>query len=70
MRWRGYLYINGSKTYDAIISSPNKFAIVDRFLTSITPSEIHQDISWVSGWIACGWFYQTWRLRFGKPKGE
>ena len=45
-------------------------SIVDRFLTSITPSEIHQDISWVSGWIACGWFYQTWRLRFGKPKGE
>ena len=27
MRWRGYLYINGSKTYDAIISSKDKFAI-------------------------------------------
>lgn len=45
-------------------------SIVDSFLASITPSEIHRDISWVSGWIACGWFYQTWRLRFGKPKGE
>lgn len=35
MRWRGYLYINGSKTYDAIISSPDKFAIMQYVMTMV-----------------------------------
>lgn len=34
-RWRGYLYINGSKTYDAIVSSQNKQAILQYVLTMI-----------------------------------
>ena len=34
MRWRGYLYINGSKTPDAVISSPtDKFAIMQYVMT-------------------------------------
>lgn len=35
MRWRGYLYINGSKTYDAIVSSQNKQAILQYVLTMV-----------------------------------
>lgn len=35
MRWRGYLYINGSKTYDAIISSPDKFAIMQYVMSMV-----------------------------------
>lgn len=35
MRWRGYLYINGSKTYDAIVSSPDKFAIMQYVITMV-----------------------------------
>lgn len=35
MRWRGYLYINGSKTYDAIVSSQNKEAILQYALTMV-----------------------------------
>lgn len=35
IRWRGYLYINGSKTYDAIASSPDKFAILQYVMTMV-----------------------------------
>lgn len=39
MRWRGYLYINGRKTYDAIISSPNKFAIMQYVMTMVDDND-------------------------------
>lgn len=39
MRWRGYLYINGSKTYDAIVSSPDKFAIMQYVATMVDDND-------------------------------
>lgn len=39
MRWRGYLYINGSKTYDAIISSKDKFAIMQYVATMVDDND-------------------------------
>lgn len=39
MRWRGYLYINGSKTYDAIVSSPDKFAIMQYVMTMVNDND-------------------------------
>lgn len=39
MRWRGYLYINGSKTYDAIVSSPDKFAIMQYVMTMVDDND-------------------------------
>lgn len=39
MRWRGYLYINGSKTYDAIISSTDKFAIMQYVATMVDDND-------------------------------
>jgi hypothetical protein len=39
MRWRGYLYINGSKTYDAIISSKDKFAIMQYVMTMVDDND-------------------------------
>ena len=39
MRWRGYLYINGSKTHDAIVSSQNKEAILQYALTMVDEND-------------------------------
>lgn len=40
MRWRGYLYINGSKTPDAVISSPtDKFAIMQYVMTMVDDND-------------------------------
>lgn len=39
MRWRGYLYINGSKTPDAFISSPDKFAIMQYVATMVDDND-------------------------------
>lgn len=39
MRWRGYLYINGSKTYDAIISNKDKFAIMQYVMTMVDDND-------------------------------
>lgn len=39
MRWRGYLYINGSKTYDAIMISPDKFAIMQYVMTMVDDND-------------------------------
>lgn len=39
MRWRGYLYINGSKTYDAIVSSTDKFAIMQYVMTMVNDND-------------------------------
>lgn len=38
-RWRGYLYINGSKTHDAIVSSQNKEAILQYALTMVDEND-------------------------------
>ena len=38
-RWRGCLYINGSKTYDAIISSTDKFAIMQYVMTMVDDND-------------------------------
>lgn len=39
MRWRGYLYINGSKTYDAIVYSKDKFAIMQYVMTMVDDND-------------------------------
>lgn len=39
MRWRGYLYINGSKTYDAITSNPDKFAVMQYVMTMVDDND-------------------------------
>ncbi len=39
MRWRGYLYINGSKTCDGIISSKDKFAIMQYVMTMVDDND-------------------------------
>ena len=39
MRWRGYLYINSSKTYDAITSSPDKLAILYYVMTMVDDND-------------------------------
>lgn len=39
-RWRGYLYINGSKIPDAVISSPtDKFAIMQYVVTMVDDND-------------------------------
>lgn len=39
MRWRGYLYINRSKKYDAITSSPDKLAIMHYVMTMVDDND-------------------------------
>lgn len=39
MRWRGYLYMNGSKTYDAIVSSTDKLRIMQYVATMVDDND-------------------------------